>query len=153
MFLAKEALLGVLIATAVLLGGASAAWRRACVRITRAVVGIVDSKLVATFTPHFVAVRHVWALRILLLAGVAALVMFNWEVAVVTLVLTYLLMELTGFLYPSRNNPYYLTRMIQDLETMQRIHTHFGETAEAEDVKRRLEVVLSAVRAGDLGAG
>ena len=148
----KWTLVGLIASLAVFLGGMAAAWRRACIRISKQVVGSAAPKMVQRFTPKFVSNRQGWALLLLLAATILAWVLFTWKVALTLLVGTVALMELTAFLYPRSDSQYYVPRVIQDLESWYRVHTHLGEYKRAEEVQRSLEVLNSAYRAGDLSA-
>jgi uncharacterized membrane-anchored protein YitT (DUF2179 family) len=127
---------------AILLGGISAAWRRACVHITRKTFGgVATLDLVHRMTPSFVAKRHGWALLLLFGSTILALILFTWKAALATFLATYVLMELVGFIFPKPTSMYYVQQLVSDCMVMITLHTRFGEAGKADDLQRRLDVV------------
>lgn len=150
MLVVKWSVVILLSLLSIILGGMAAAWRRACVRITRQVVGRATPQLVSLFTPGFVAQRQRWAPLLCCCAVVTAWVLFNWKVALLAFALTYTLMGLAQFLYPGPTNPYYVEQITADLRAWIQIHNRMGDEAEERSAQHRLQVIESAVRAGDL---
>ena len=144
--IAKTLLLSFLVVLVVVLGSIPAAWRRACVQMTRKSFGVVSNDLVLSMTPPFAAKRHGWTLLLWLVTSVLALVLFGWKVALSVLVGTYGLMELAGFLFPKPDSMYYVHQTIRDLEVWIRLYTRRGEGEKAQDARRHLEVLRSAYR-------
>jgi hypothetical protein len=131
---------------AILLGGISAAWRRACVHITRKVFPFVTRDLVHGMTPQFVAQRLALSVLLLFASTILALVLLSWKAALVTLVSTYTLMELVGFIFPRPSSMYYVQQVVSDCKVMIALNLRFGESEKADDLQRRLNVVRSAYR-------
>jgi hypothetical protein len=135
MIVLKWAMVGAMALAAVLVGGMSIAWQRACMHISRAVVGVSTSYFVERFTPKFVAQRTGWGTILYLATGVLAWLLFNWKIAIVVFGFTILIAVLSHLLYPRPDSEYYLRRVMQDLETWQRIHTDFGEHEKAAEAE------------------
>lgn len=129
---------------AILLGGLSAAWRRACVHITRHVFHIATLGLVHRMTPDFVARRHGWSLILLFTSSLLALFLLGWQLALVTLIATYAFMEAAGFVFPSRSSAYYVDQIISDCKAMRAIALHFGDSEVARKHEIKLQLVLEA---------
>jgi hypothetical protein len=129
---------------AVVMGSMSAAWRRACVHITRKTFGVVTKELVTGMTPGFVASRHGWSLLLLLGSSILAFLFFSWKVALGTFFATYTLVETIGFIFPRPSSMYYVRVLVSDCRVMIAMHTRFGETDKATDLQGRLDVVLAA---------
>jgi hypothetical protein len=148
----KWAAIALMCALAIVQGGMAAAWRRACIHITQQVLGAtINSQAVDQFTPRFVAQRNNWAVLLLFLAALLTWFLFTWKAALLVLVITYTLIELSGFVYPRPTSPYYAQQIMADLQMWVQIHTRFGNTAEAQNARSRLELLESAVRAAASG--
>ena len=146
----KFAVIGILASIAVVLGGMAAAWRRACVKITRDLFTRVTPDLVGHVTPPFVAQRHGTALVFLFLTVLASFILLGWKAAIIAFFATYIAMELAGLIFPRPSNRYYLDQIISDLRTWVALHPRTGNAAEAERVRTRLQIIESAVRSGDI---
>lgn len=140
----RAGLVVALSSLAVLLGGISAAWRRACVHITRHVFHVTTLNLVHRMTPDFVARRHGWSLVLLFTSSLLALILLGWQLALVTLIATYASMEAVGFVFPSRSSAYYVDQIISDCKAMRSIALHFGDAEAARKHEIKLQLVLEA---------
>ena len=164
MFVVKVVIVGVLALLAIVLGGMAAAWRRACVAITRQVhtmnwmvgdgsgserpeppgPGQLSNEDVIRFTPSWLSVRHLLALALLALTVVAAVVLLRWYLALSAGVGTYILMELSGFLLPRRNDPYYVWQIQSSFSKSLAIADRLGDEARATEMKSRLSELTRA---------
>lgn len=164
MFVLKAIILGVLALLAIALGGMVAAWRRACVAITRQVhtvnwmvgdgsgseraeppgPGQLSNEDVIRFTPSWVSMRHLLALVFLALAVLAAFVLLRWYTALSGSVGLYMLMELSGFLYPKRDHPYYVLQLHGSFSMSLSTANRFGEEALASEMNIRLSELARA---------
>jgi hypothetical protein len=164
MFLVKVGIIALLALLAIVLGGMAAAWRRACVAITRRVhtvnwtagdgsgserpappgPGQLSKEHIIRFTPAWVSLRHLLALAFLALAVVATLVLLRWYVALSVAVGTYTLMELSGFLFPRRDHPYYVWRLRSSFSMSLAIADRFGDEVRASEMRSRLRELTRA---------
>ncbi len=158
MFAVKVVIVGVLALLAIMLGGMTAAWRRACVVITRQVhemnsmvgdgngshrlgtpgLGQLSNKDVIRFTPSWVSSRHLLAVAFLALTVLALFVLFRWYLALSVAVSTYILMELSGFLYPRRDHSYYVRQVHSSFSGSLAVADRFGDETRAAEMKSRL---------------
>ncbi len=164
MFVAKVVIVGVLALLAIVLGGMAAAWRRASVAITRQVhtmnwtvgdgrgsertgppgPGRLSSEDVIRFTPSWVSVRHVLALVFLALTTLAAVLLLRWYLALSVAIGTYILMELSGFLFPRRDHPYYVWQVHDTFSKSLAIAAQFGDGTRATEMKARASELTRA---------
>jgi hypothetical protein len=157
MFLLKILIVGIVALLAIVLGAMAAAWRRACVAVTRHVHTMnwmagdgsgserptppgpeqLSNEDVIRFTPRWVSARHMLALAFLALTLIVSLVLLRWYIALAVGFGTYLLMELSGFLLPRRDHPYYVRQIYDSFLLDRRIATHFAKkTHESEHAAR-----------------
>ena len=167
--------IGVVVTVAligIILGGMAAAWRRACVAITRRVhtvnflrgdgsgserpdapgPGMLSSTDVIRFTPQWVSARHLLALAFLALTLLAATLCFRWYVALGITLTTYVLMELAGFVFPARDHPYYVRQLEDSFSMTLATARHFGDQDSASDMHERLRE-LTCAYPGVVGQG
>jgi len=140
------------------LGGMAAAWRRACVGITRHVhtwnwmlgngagsersrppgPGQLSNEDVIRFTPSWVSAKHLLALASLGLNVVVTLALFRWYVALAVGLSTYVLAELAGFLFPNRDHPYYVMQVHSTFSESLALAERFGDEARVGQIRSRL---------------
>jgi hypothetical protein len=166
MLVIKIVIVGVLALLATVSGGMAAAWRRACIAITRRVhmlnwmigdgtgcdrpeapgPGKLSNEDIIRFTPSWVSLRHLCALTLLALTVLAALVFFRWYVALSIGVGTYILMELAGFILPNRHHPYYVLQVHRSFSTSLVIALRFQDESRATEMQCRLSELKRAYR-------
>lgn len=144
----------------VILGGMTAAWRRASVVIAHTVatsrwmngevslepptVRQLSQEDIIRYTPNWVSSRHLLALVFLFCTAVLAFVLFRWYVGLAVAVATYALMELAGFAFPNRNNLYYVIQVYDSYSKSIRIAERFANVARASDFRERLREIQDA---------
>lgn len=158
MLVAKVLIVGILVLVAIFLGGMAAAWRRASVTITRRVhtvnwmvgdgrgaerpgppgPGGLSNEDVIRFTPYWVSLRHTLALVFLFLTVIASFILFKYYVAIPISVVTYILMELSGYLFPRRDHPYYVWQVHSSLSTSLAIANRFRDQSRTDEMSSRL---------------
>jgi hypothetical protein len=162
MFVAKTLILASVAALAIIVGGMAAAWRRACVMIARTVAtsrwlsgedGIapptaseLSQQEIIRYTPSWVSARHILSLFLLFLTAILGLIFFGWYVGLATAVITYVLMELAGFIFPNRNSIYYVAQVHDSFLKSIQVAEQFRNEAVSSDFRNRLKEIEAAYR-------
>jgi len=86
--------------------------------------------------------RHRFALVLLFLASLLGIVVLGWKMAIGVFLVTYALMEVSGFIYPKPADPYYLKQVTSEFEKYKDLYWRFNDEKAAADMQERLDLLL-----------